>query len=446
MLKTMHMGIDDTDSTRNGCTTYIAALLVEKIEKLKARLIDYPNLIRLNPNVPWKTRGNGALCLRFKFKEELEAEIKKTAIALVEENSDLTCKGTNPGIVFFKSNEIPEELKVFAKNTETGIVTLKEATKLIKKYEGEALGFNTCRGVIGALAAIGETLQGDHTFELIAYRNKKNRGSTRQVDEASIFEMDRLTQPYTFNNVDLEKHRVIITPRGPDPILLGIRGETPETVKQAFTIVKPLETVERWVVFRTNQGTDAHLKRVSTLNALKEYSSVIVKGFVSRNPRVVPVRHVIFSIKDQTDEVDCAAYEPTGELRKVAKELIEGDEVEVCGAVRRRQKDKNLTLNLEKIRLLSLSSKVTYQNPSCQSCGKRLESMGKGQGFRCRKCKSRHVIANKITTNVKRQVRIGLFITSTRSQRHLTKPLRRYGFEKNHYEARNMIKYWHSRS
>jgi tRNA(Ile2)-agmatinylcytidine synthase len=446
MLKTMHIGMDDTDSTRNGCTTYIAALLVEQLEKFKARLIDYPNLIRLNPNIPWKTRGNGALCLRFKFNEELEAEIKRTAIALVEEYSDLNYKGTDPGIVFFKSHEIPEELRLFARNAETGIVTLKEATKLINKFEGEALGFNACRGIIGALAAIGETLQADHTFELIAYRSKENRGSTRQVDEASIFEMDRLTQPFTFNNVDLEKHRVIITPRGPDPILLGIRGETPETVKKAFSMVKPLESVERWVVFRTNQGTDAHLIRVSTLNALKEYSSVIVKGIVSRNPRIVPVRHVIFSIKDKTDEVDCAAYEPTGELRKVAKELIEGDEVEVCGAVRRRHKDKRLTLNLEKIRLLSLSSKLTYQNPNCQSCGKRLESMGKGQGFRCRKCGSRHVIAKKITTNVERKVRLQLFITSTRSQRHLTKPLRRYGLEKNHYEAKNMIKHWHSRS
>jgi tRNA(Ile2)-agmatinylcytidine synthase len=446
MLKTMHIGMDDTDSTRNGCTTYIAALLVEKLENLKARLIDYPNLIRLNPNIPWKTRGNGALCLRFKFKEELEAEIKKTAIALVEEYSDLNFKGTDPGIIFFKSDEIPEELKLFARNAETGIVTLKEATKLINKFEGEALGFNTCRGIIGALAAIGETLQADYTFELIAYRSKENRGSTRQVDEASIFEMDRLTQPYTFNNVDLEKHRVIITPRGPDPILLGIRGETPETVKKAFSMVKPLESVERWVVFRTNQGTDAHLTRVSALNALKEYSSVIARGTVSRNPRIVPVRHVIFSIKDQTNEIDCAAYEPTGELRKVAKELVEGDEVEVYGAVRRRQKDKHLTLNLEKMRLLSLKSKITYQNPNCQSCGKRLESMGKGQGFRCRKCGSRYIIAKKTTTNVNRQVKLGLFITSTRSQRHLTKPLRRYGLEKNRYEAQNMINHWHNQS
>ena len=60
-MNTMHIGLDDTDSTRKGCTTYVAALLVEKLQKLDANFIDYPNLIRLNPNVPWKTRGNGAL-------------------------------------------------------------------------------------------------------------------------------------------------------------------------------------------------------------------------------------------------------------------------------------------------------------------------------------------------------------------------------------------------
>src|SRR4030067_2172014 len=129
--------------------------------------------------------------------------------------------------------------------------------------------------------------------------------------------MDRLTQPYTFNNVDLEKRRVIITPRGPDPILLGIRGETPETVKKAFKMVNSLEPVERWVIFRTNQGTDAHLSRASTLNELKPYRSVIARGVVSRNQQVVPVRHVIFSIKDSKSEVDCAAYERTAALAEV---------------------------------------------------------------------------------------------------------------------------------
>ena len=125
--------------------------------------------------------------------------------------------------------------------------------------------------------------------------------------------MDKEFQPYTFNNVDSEKRRVIIIPRGPDPILFGIRGESPEIVKTAFGIVKPLESVERWVIFRSNQGTDAHLKPFEALSKLEPYSSVIAKGVVSQNPRNSSFRHVIFSIKDGTAEVDCAAYEPTGQ-------------------------------------------------------------------------------------------------------------------------------------
>jgi tRNA(Ile2)-agmatinylcytidine synthase len=151
----MHIGLDDTDSTRRGCTTYVTALLVEKLEKLNATFLDYPNLVRLNPNVPWKTRGNGALCLRVKHASGLEDRIKETAIGLVEEHSDFGFRGTNPGIVFFQSEKIPEAIRAFAENAITGIVTLKEATGLIEKFGGEALGFKNRRGIIGALAAVG---------------------------------------------------------------------------------------------------------------------------------------------------------------------------------------------------------------------------------------------------------------------------------------------------
>lgn len=441
---TMHVGIDDTDSTKNGCTTYIAALLTEKLEQLKVEFTDYPNLIRLNPNVPWKTRGNGALCLRFKFEEELEEKIKETAIGLVEKYADINSKGTDPGIVFLVKPDIPQELETFAKNATTSIVTLKEATKLIRKFGGEALGFNTCRGIIGALAAIGETLLGDHTYELIAYRKLENRGTKRKVDKTSIFEMDKQTQPYTFNNVDLEKQRVIITPRGPDPILLGIRGETPEIVKKAYSLVKPLEPVERWLIFRSNQGTDAHLTRVAALNQIKPYSSIIAKGVVSRNPTKIPLRHVIFSVKDPTAEVDCAAYEPTGTLRKTAEKLIPGDHIEIYGAVRRRPNAERLTVNLEKINILSLAPDVTFQNPSCPSCGKRLESMGKDQGFRCKKCGERYENAEKTRVAKYRELKPGLYFASTRSQRHLTKPFTRYGPEKTHIGRERLIEDWHS--
>jgi tRNA(Ile2)-agmatinylcytidine synthase len=437
------MGFDDTDSIRKGCTTYIAALLVEKLQKMNVNFIDYPNLLRLNPNVPWKTRGNGALCLRIKYNENAEKEIKEIAINTLEENADLEFKGTDPGIVFFKGARIPKEIKNFAKNTITGIVSLKEAIKLLKKFGAEAVGFKNGRGIIGGLAAVGETLQGDHTYEILAYRVPENYGSKRKVDSASIFEMDKATVPYTFNNVDQEKRRIIITPRGPDPILFGIRGETPEIVKKAFTMVKPLEPIERWVIFRTNQGTDAHLKRVAKLSEVKPYHPVIAKGTVATHPKIIPRRHVIFSIKDDSAQVDCAAYEPTGVLRHVAMKVLVGDYIEVYGGVRAQSKKNPLTINLEKIRLLKLAPKIVYQNPFCAKCGKRLKSMGKDKGFRCETCGSRYVNIGKIEVKMRREVRKGLYITSTRSQRHLTKPFRRYGMEKHGKAIVKLIDGWH---
>ena len=150
-MKTMHIGLDDTDSTRKGCTTYVTALLVEKLLALGAKFIDYPNLIRLNPNVPWKTRGNGALCLRILYNDQnVEEEIKETVIATVEEHADLGFRGTDPGIVFFERKKIPNEVKVFAKNAITGLVSLKDALKLILKFRSEAVGFKNGRGIIGS--------------------------------------------------------------------------------------------------------------------------------------------------------------------------------------------------------------------------------------------------------------------------------------------------------
>jgi tRNA(Ile2)-agmatinylcytidine synthase len=362
---------------------------------------------------------------------------------LWEQQSQINNKGTDPGIVFYKSETIPPELTEFSRRAETSIVTLKEAVKLIRKIGAEALGCNSCRGIIGSLAAIGETLKGDYTYELIAYRTPDNCGTIRRVDEESIFNMDRALKPEVFNNVDYEKRRVIITPRGPDPILFGIRGESADVVKQAFELVKPLEPVERWMIFRSNQGTDAHLTRVSSIDKLEPYSSVIVKGVVSKNPRIVPVRHVIFSIKDDSGEVDCAAYEPTGDLRKIARELTTGDCIEVVGAVHKATNDKPVTINLEKISIISLNQRVMQLNPVCPNCGKRLKSMGKSQGLRCEKCGAKFADLKKESLELTRQLKPGLYVTSTRSQRHLTKPLRRLGQEK-HGEAALLVETWHS--
>jgi tRNA(Ile2)-agmatinylcytidine synthase len=149
-------------------------------------------------------------------------------------------------------------------------------------------------------------------------------------------------------------------------------------------------------------------------------------------------------LKDESRRIDCAAYEPTGVLRKVAMRLIGGDVVEVYGAVRPPAGGRPLTVNLEKIRVIRLAPKLTFQNPICPKCGKRLKSMGKGQGFRCEKCGSRNPSLTKTALSIERDLKKGLHFTSTRSQRHLTKPLRRYGLEKRRPSFEGMVEGWHS--
>jgi tRNA(Ile2)-agmatinylcytidine synthase len=171
-----------------------------------------------------------------------------------------------------------------------------------------------------------------------------------------------------------------------------------------------------------------------------------VKGIVSKSPKIVPVRHVIFSIKDDFMEVDCAAYEPTGNLRKIARELVVSDSGEVTGAVHKATATKPLTINLEKINILNLTPKIQLENPFCPNCKKRLKSMGKNQGFRCEKCGEKFADLCKKEISVSRAVEVGLYVTSTRSQRHLTKPRRRYGLEKHSYVPARLIEGWHSQT
>jgi len=437
----MHIGFDDTDSPRMGCTTYIAALLVEKLHKLGVSFIDYPNLIRLNPNVPWKTRGNGAICLRIECSEEIIEELMNITVETIEENADLDHDGTDPGVVFFP-DPVPTEVKVFARKAIQSVVTLREAIKLIRAFKAEAVGFKGGRGIIGGLAAVGETLHSDHTYELIAYRKPENRGTPRQIDASSVKEMDECTSPLTFNNVDPETGRILITPRGPDPILYGIRGEEPDAVKRAHRMVHSYEPIERWVIFRTNHGTDAHLRRVKSIREIQPFHPIIVRGTVTEKPRIIPRRHIIFTIMDETGQIDCAAYEPTGALRKVAKQLIAGDLVEVYGGVRPASSKNPITINLEKLRIIELAPKVVLRNPTCPICGKRMKSMGKGKGFRCKKCGFRSLTLEKTIIEEVRSLKSGLYVTSPRSQRHLTKPLCRYGREK-HELPKEMIEGWH---
>ncbi len=427
-MELLHIGIDDTDSPKGGCTTYIGAILLEKISPY-AKFLDYPNLVRLNPNIEWKTRGNGAVCIRIEASKQEVARIKEIVIETVEQNSDIGYSRTDPGIVFVEGH-LSAEVEAFGHSCLHRILTMTEAERTLKHCGGEAIGYGSAIGIIGALGAIGTPLLGDHTYEFLAYRKPENRGSTRRVDSSSVFRMDNNSEGTTFSNIDEEQKRVLITPRGPDPVLLGIRGETSNAVRRAFLQITLDEDLERWAIFRTNQGTDLHLPPIMDISKTKPRCPISIEGTVSQAPLSITGKHVIFQVKDASGEIDVAAYEPSGNLRKTAKSLIVGDRVRVYGGVRPAEGERPETVNLEKLEILELSEETISENPVCPTCGKRMESMGTNEGYRCRHCGLRDPHGEKTLIQKKRITELGIHLPPPRSQRHLTKPFVRYGKER----------------
>jgi tRNA(Ile2)-agmatinylcytidine synthase len=441
-MATFHLGFDDTDSSVKGCTTYTAALLVEQLSHLGADFVDYPNLIRLNPNVPWKTRGNGALCLRFRLTTPSVTPVFERIIDIVEQTSDLASPTTHPGIVLYRGNDIPLTLTQFARNTIRGIVTIEAAVNMIQHYSCNAVGYKKQRGLIGAVAAIGDSLRDDHTYELIAYRVPANIGTPRQVNYDSVVTMDQCPHIHTFNNIDYAKKRILIAPRGPDPVLVGIRGDSALDVYNAFQMIQIDEDIERWMIFRTNQGTDAHFPDVSMICSAQPYHPLAIQGCVTHPPQLVPGRHVIFQIRDASGELDCAAYEPTKKFRNIIRQLHPGDRIRVYGAIRAPSPCLPTTLNVEKLEILELMPDVMYRNPPCKQCGKRLTSMGHRKGFRCKKCHVRDRDAQKIVVSKARTLSTGVYLPPLSAHRHLTKPVSRYGSEKSTSSVVNLTLFW----
>lgn len=434
----LHIGIDDTDSTSGGCTTYVAARIVEVLAKQGTRFADYPNIIRLNPNIPYKTRGNAAVALRLELQKNRYGPIVQTVLGVVEKESRLGEENTDPGVVFLKGR-ITKSIRELARRALRELVPIKDALDTIKDSGAEAASYGSNMGLVGALAAIGHTLNRDHTFEFIAYRRRVNCGTRRRVDEESVKKMNRLTIPLTFNSYDDRNKRILITPHGPDPVLVGIRGETPEIVRSAFQMLNIREPIERWVIFRTNQATDAHLEAPRP-REIKSNIALVLSGNVIERPKRTQGGHVFFTIQTRLGEVTCAAYEPTGSFRDIVSQLLPGDQVTAFGGIPGRYE---LTFNLEKLSIGKLKNWVVTQNPLCPRCGKRLKSAGKRKGFKCTRCATPFRNGKKIQVVKTRTLRPGLYLPELKAQRHLTKPLCRYNHEKV-WDGKSPSEGWHS--
>ncbi len=413
------VGIDDTDSSKGMCTTYLAVLVMERIESELGKVIGLPRLIRLNPTIPYKTRGNGAVS--FLVEVEDRDELIDVVNDVVLEYAMLDDENTNPGVVFVDENLV-DKLVWFAEKAIKDVVSLDEALFVIGKNFIPHLKYKKGRGLIGALAAVAAQLS-DYTLELLAYRYPEKFGTERSYDEESFFEVDYELYPEVFDTVDWCNEVVVAVPNTPCPVLFGLRGESVESLYKAFKIVKT-EPIDKYAIFITNHATDMHIIDESEVEKLENYHSYRLRGKVVVEPYDIEGGHVFFEIETKFGVVKCAAFEPTKQFRNVIRMLKPGDEVEVYGSM------KKDTINLEKINIVKIADVYIEKNPVCPKCGKRMDSAGRGKGFRCKKCKTKAF--EKIKERVERKIDTGFYEVPPSARRHLAKPLVRMDIPKRH--------------
>lgn len=407
----MYIGLDDTDSRQGMCTTYLCALIIRELQGV-ATLRGLPRLVRLNPNIPYKTRGNGALCFA---ADGDEAIVWDTVTDLITA-THMDGPDTNPGAVMVRDDADMSSLTRFYHRALHTEVQISEAKDLACKIGASIYFSGTGRGLIGALASLGADMA-CHTYELIAYRELGAIGTKRSVDAGSVQNIDRDYAPRIFDSYDWKNNYVAIAPNAPCPVLYGLRGTDPDLLVKAATSITS-EPVSMSQMFETNQATDAHLEN-KHIGDIEEFNSVRVEGTVCEAPHFEHKGHLFFSISDSTGSIICAAYEPTKEFRSVVQGLVMGDRVELFGGV--KATPYGLTINLEKIHILSLAALKTPVVPSC--CGKSMQSVGRGKGYRCKRCGRKVAPVDVEYRSVERTVAPGWYEVPVIARRHLSRPL-----------------------
>lgn len=437
--KILHIGFDDTDSAEGRCTTNLAFKTISKLScETDSTFIDYPLLVRLNPNIPWKTRGNGAVC--FRIKTDQPSQIIEYMVKILRSESDMA-NGASPGLAIFEGDNIPLALRQFSNSAMYDVIKMEEAEKLASELSIQIFKYGKGLGIIGAMASIGSLLEGDHTYEAIAYRKDEYHGSTRKIDKSKVFKINIDTYPLTFNCFDIIHDRVLIAPHGPDPVFCGIRGEDPQTVVRALRYVMPVEKLEGYMVFRTNQGTNMHLQNELPLDEIRNHKAGYIRCKVTKKPITIRGGHVLFEVSDFSNKkYPVAVYEPTG-LGNIASKLIEGDAIDIGIGVSMNTPHSSSILNVEYLSILKIAKETVNINPLCSKCGKRMKSEGKNKGFQCKICGDKKALKLYVTNP--RDIQLGLYLPYLKAHRHLTKPIHRFGMEKTYPYMPNIIKQLH---
>ena len=400
----LRIGLDDTDAPGGLCTTWLGAVLARRLEAAGVPVRER-RLVRLNPNAPFRTRGNAAIALHAEGDPELAFVM---ACSVVEEFAPLDAPMTNPGVVVA---DRPLPLACYRRAV-TDLCTVGDTIDGLDAAGARYRGYGNARGLIGATAAVAAELP-DRTYELLAYRERPRWGTPRMVDPGSLFRAEDATFPHTWDSVDRASGAVVCVPHTPDPVLFGIRGENPDWVGRARALVSS-EPVAFETCWTTNQGTDAHLVP-GRCGSLQEGRSYAVEGVVADRPATGEGGHVTVLVEDGADRLRCMAYEPTKGFRNVVRALRPGDRVVACGSYRQG------SLNLEKVSVLEVAACTETRPPPCPACGRRTTSAGRQRGWKCRACGAKAREPEVVVEE--RTIAPGWYEVPPIARRHLARPL-----------------------
>lgn len=382
----MLIGIDSTDSRDGGCTTHVALAAWSRLRGLAVRV--GPRLVRLNPNIPHKTRGNGALCLELGHPVGPTTVIGEFGGSVLHSAERLR----EPSIAeaeraFEVVQSIIEELRQASPQANSGLVlfrrppprTLYEAaaSRLVEPFDVEPdrqAAWGDRRGLVGAIAACAWPAERG-THELILYRERGRIGTRRGLDPGLGARLDAVEG--TFDNWDPESGHLRAAPASPCPVLAGIRGTDAEALLLAREVVGP-ELAAGWARFQTNQATGDHLRDLS-VDQVRPFDSVRATVRVEEEPQTIRGGHVFVEAADDTGSIRLAAYEPTKAFRHHVRALRPGDEVVVEGGVHEDPR----VLALEAFTVQREASGTRLVAPECPSCGAAMRSRGAQGGYRC---------------------------------------------------------------
>lgn len=389
--------------------------------------LDYPLLIRLNPVIPFKTRGNAAISFSLKIPEEDLNTLKKVVLdEFLRYLEGIKGGGVEPALAFLYGG-IPEGLSKLYKKALTDYVHKDYVIKMINNLNKSIempLGYS--RGLVGALAAIGASnTLAECTYEILVYRTKNNYARDRCVDEESIKAMDKAFHDQTFLNYDYVSNKPLIMPSGRNPVLLGIRGEDPAVLVQAFKTLNLCEDFEGWLIYKTNQALNAHhIER--RVEEFRPYQTGCVKGRVAENPNIRLGGDVLLKLEslESRHSIWVVFFGETG-LGKIARYLIEGDIIKVCGGSKWWE-DLGLVIHGDLLEVKELVSE-TLKNPLCPVCGRRMKSAGRGKGWKCPTCGYRSLTLSKEKVKISRKIDVGVYRPVDSAVKHLIMPQSRVG-------------------